>query len=272
MTEVVSVEIIKNDLLKNIAKKYNISYEALEEELNNLTNTRTVNSKYYCDHRFFSRDTEESFYWAGFIAADGCVYKKNKNRRLIISLAEKDQKHLECFKRQIQFDGPISKSITKHSHKNSNWKDSVKLTVSVSSSQFFEDLKRFNIIPAKTHVYTFPEWLIDHKYVNHFMRGYSDGDGSFFHDKTRPRVCFELRGTKEFLTIYKEILENNFAIKSQVKVTTPDSTSKIKYYGKKIVPQITNFLYKEATTMLDRKYLIAKKSIELLGEYNENPI
>ncbi len=28
--------------------------------------------KYTCDDDFFSRDTEEAFYWAGFIAADGC--------------------------------------------------------------------------------------------------------------------------------------------------------------------------------------------------------
>lgn len=27
--------------------------------------------KYTCDDDFFSRDNPESFYWAGFIAADG---------------------------------------------------------------------------------------------------------------------------------------------------------------------------------------------------------
>ena len=34
--------------------------------------------KYDVDHNFFSRDTEESFYWAGFIAADGWVRSDSK--------------------------------------------------------------------------------------------------------------------------------------------------------------------------------------------------
>lgn len=32
------------------------------------------------DDGFFNKDTEESFYWAGFIAADGCVLASNNKK------------------------------------------------------------------------------------------------------------------------------------------------------------------------------------------------
>jgi hypothetical protein len=32
--------------------------------------------RYSFNERFFSKDSEKSFYWAGFIAADGCLLKK----------------------------------------------------------------------------------------------------------------------------------------------------------------------------------------------------
>lgn len=173
------------------------------------------------------------------------------------------------FKNHINYNGLIHKSTSKHSLTNPKWKDSIKNTLAISSSQIFDDLKRFNINPNKTKVYTFPNWVMTHKLVNHFMRGYNDGDGSFYYDKSRNRVCFELRGTKEFLIDYKNILESSFKIKSNINVTVPDSTAKIKYSGKKIVPQIVDFLYKDATIFLNRKYESAKKAKQIL-EIKEN--
>lgn len=262
--KLIDMEIIKSDLLFPISKKYNISYESLLQDLANITMLRTVNSKFTCNHNFFANDNELSFYWAGFIAADGCVYRRNINKQLIIALAEKDLDHLKMFKKHINFDGNINRSVRDHSKQNPNWNKSIIYTLNISSSQIFEDLKRFNIVPQKTLIYTFPYWLKHHKLVNHFMRGYIDGDGSFYYQKNRNRVCFELRGTLDFLKDCQDVLENNILIKSKVHVTTPDSTSKIKYNGKKIVPQIVDFIYKNSTIYLPRKYEIAQKSKILL--------
>jgi hypothetical protein len=264
--KLIELEIVKNDLLKSISDRFSISYELLLDELSKIERTRIVRSKYSCNHNFFSKDDEKSFYWAGFIAADGCVYKRSNSKTLNIALAEKDLSHLIRFKNDVEFDGLIYKSISKHSNSNPNWNDSIKRSLQISSPQLFEDLKRFNIVPDKTKIYTFPEWLRNHEMANHFMRGYVDGDGSFFYDKSRNRVCFELRGTLEFLEVFKEILEKNLSTKTNVSVTTPDSTSKIKYYGKKVVPQIVDFFYKDATIFLLRKYEIAKKSSGLYDD------
>lgn len=264
MQKMISEDVIKNDLLKSISDRFNIEYNHLIEEFDKLNKLRSVNSKYSCDHNFFSRDNEQSFYWAGFLAADGCVYKRGENRTLIISLAEKDTDHLLMFKNHINYDGVIYSSTSKHSLKNPKWNDSIKKTLSISSDSIFDNLKRFNLEPNKTKIYTFPQWLKSHPLVNHYMRGYVDGDGSWFEDKSRNRICFELRGNKEFLQDYRSILESNLDIKSRTTVTTPDSTSKIKYYGKHLVPQVADFLYKDATIYLQRKYDIAIKSKDVV--------
>lgn len=256
--------IIENDLLKTISQKYNIPHEELVKELHAISQTTTKKSKFTCDHLFFSRDNELSFYWAGFIAADGCVFNKESSKQLIISLAIKDKFHLENFKNQINFDGNITGSITKHSLTNEKWNDSIKRTIRITSFQIFEDLKRFNVVNNKTKTYTFPEWLQTHPLVNHYMRGYNDGDGSFY--KGRNRIGFELRGTKEFLETYRIVLEKEGNLNSKVNVTTPDSTSKLKYSGKKILPKIVDFLYKDATIYFQRKYDIANLSYKLLDK------
>lgn len=258
MSKLIELDIIKNDLLKTISEKFSIPYDDLIIELNNIKRVRITNSKYSCNHNFFSVDNELSFYWAGFIAADGCAYKRGNSKTLSLSLAEKDLDHLLRFKTDINFDGMIHKSISKHSQTNPKWNDSIKRSLQISSPQIFTDLERFNIVPNKTKIYTLPDWIKIHPLVHHFMRGYVDGDGSFYLDKKRNRICFELRGNKQFLISFQEILENSLTIKSKVNVTTPDSTSKIKYSGIKIMPEIIEFLYKNASIYMNRKYMKAK--------------
>lgn len=260
MSKLIEYEIIEKDFLKNISEKFSIPYDLLTEELGKLEKIRITRSKYSCNHNFFASDNELSFYWAGFIAADGCAYKKGQNKTLNIALSNKDENHLLKFKEHICFDGILHKSITKHSLKNPKWNDSSKVSLQISSAKIFEDLERFNIVPNKTKIYTFPKWLKEHKLVNHFMRGYIDGDGSFFYDASRDRVCFELRGTYDFLCDFKDVLDSNINIKNKSNVTTPDSTSKIKYYGKKTVPYVVDFIYNNSSFCLQRKYDIAIKS------------
>jgi hypothetical protein len=82
--------------------------------------------KYNFNDKFFSSDTEESFYWAGFISADGCVYPSNKNNKynsnnidtLHIKLASKDISHLQKFKDNIQSNN----KIYVHQHKSAQGK------------------------------------------------------------------------------------------------------------------------------------------------------
>lgn len=54
--------------------------------------------RYDCDHDFFSRDNEQSFYIAGFVAADGCVktHSCGNSYQVQIGLSKKDKSFLTC--------------------------------------------------------------------------------------------------------------------------------------------------------------------------------
>jgi len=213
--------------------------------------------EYIWDDNYFSQDTPEVFYWAGFIAADGCVkFKGNKYKQLSIGLAQKDFEHLKKFKAAINFDGPV--------HKISR-KDYSGCEITISSSQMFDDLARFNIVPRKSLIYTFPKWIAAHQFANHFMRGYNDGDGSFYvpakrrKGRTIKQLYFSLRGTKEFLSVFNTILETNCEFKKHKEPRLSSGIYCLEFGGTRKVAQIRDFLYEGSTknTRLVRKYEIA---------------
>lgn len=214
---------------------------------------------YHCNEYFFSEINEKSLYWAGFLAADGNVRKtSNKSRQLSLTLANKDRSHLERFKTDISSESPI------RDVQNGNSKCG---TIVITSAKIFDSLSNFNIVPAKTLIYEFPNWLLDHPLVNHFMRGYIDGDGCF---RTRYRgkcrnlhVYISLRGTEKFLLDFKKVLEKSCELQNNVSITFDCKVGRVEYGGNNATSKITNFLYKDATVFLPRKYEIAKLSTNI---------
>ncbi len=215
---------------------------------------------YNVNHNFFKNENEKSLYWAGFIAADGCVkQRKNSNTYVLsISLASKDHKHVEKFTNDIQFNGPINKYLVKNSKRNPKWNDTEKSEIQITSKEIFDDLSTYNIVPRKSLIYTFPERLIANPLVHHYMRGYNDGDGSWFlqkHKDKNDQLYFSLRGTPEFLTVYRSILERECDLKHRDKLIKISSgIGYLTYGGNCITKKIAKFLYKDATIYLDRKH------------------
>ena len=203
--------------------------------------------KYTCDDNFFSRDTPEAFYWAGFIAADGCLYLKHeKNKKIQIGLSIKDIGHLYKFKLAINFDGKITYVTYRGKYGGA--------AIGIYSSKMFDDLESiFGLHERKSLAMTFPKNLIDNTNISHFMRGYFDGDGSINQSKGYPR--FGLRGTVDFLNTYNDILKTNCVLFDK-RPKQYDSIGEIQYMGYKAVSQIKDFLYQDAFSAiyLDRKY------------------
>lgn len=227
--------------LRKVAKELGCTSEGLRVAMRRLGIYINKPVLYSCDHDFFKRENEDVFYWAGFIAADGCVRQRKNSKKeltnsydLYIGLALKDLNHLQKFKKCINFNGPIHNIIGKNSLRNHNWNDSKKVELRITSKTIFDDLSKFNIVPRKTHIYTFPEWLKKHQLVHHFMRGYFDGDGSLFFSKQKNKsdqLFFSLRGTSQFLTDYRSILENNCNLKKRNKPIRISCNTGILEYG-----------------------------------------
>lgn len=248
---------IKLQSVRKVAELFNISRETVRYKLKKLGILNKPLEKYLCSNEdLFKQDAASSFYWSGFIAADGCVkLHSHKYKQLSIGLAEKDEKHLYKFKEIIGYNGPIrQKEDLAECHSSE---------ICIRSDKIFDDLARFNIVPRKSLILTFPEWLINNSNINHFMRGYNDGDGSFYisrpkNERTVKQLYFSLRGTKEFLEVYSQILSKQCDIDYK-KPRANSGIYTLEYGGNRKVCKIRDFLYNNSNEQirLDRKYDLA---------------
>jgi len=253
--------------LKAVARKFDVDSGTVKRYMQQHSLEFKPQVRHDCDHEFFSRDNQESFYLAGFIAADGCVkiHSNGNSYQVQIGLAKSDKKFLENIKKSFKAEAPVNDFIVKNSKRNPKWNDTWKSELTITSKQMFDDLVRFNIVPRKSLIYTFPEWLADHPLCHHFIRGYNDGDGSFYipklaEGKITKQIYFSLRGTPAFLEVARNVLQEkcNLPVRdTEIRISSGHGV--LEYGGNGIVSKIVDYLYQDATIYLPRKYDIAMK-------------
>lgn len=243
--------------LRTVGKVLGYSYDRIRSAMNFYGLKYNKPTRYYWNEKFWDNDTESSFYWAGFIAADGCLTGKN-NRILSIGLSNKDKSHLEKFKKDIGATHPILDG------KNNS------VYINIRSGKLEKSLGRFGIVPRKTKVLCFPEWLINHPFVHHFMRGYFDGDGCWSiknnHKKIK-QMGFCLLGTECFLNTFRNILEKNCGLNNK-KLYDRGSIKSLDFGGNCIIVKIRDFLYQDANVFLERKYNLVKNIVSNINKPN----
>jgi hypothetical protein len=255
--------------LKAVGRELKIDPESIARYMEKFELKFDKQVKYNCDHEFFSRDNEESFYIAGFIAADGCVKDRkgssgNRRFELGIGLAQTDKEFLEKLRKIMKAETPVRDFLVKNSKRNIEWNDTWKSELIITSKQMCEDLERFNIVPRKSLIYTFPEWMKTHPLKHHFIRGYNDGDGSFYIPKlkeghTVEQIYFSLRGTPEFLKEVRYILETECQLPvrdTEIRISSGHGC--LEYGGNGVVSKLIDYLYQNATVYLERKHKITK--------------
>ena len=212
--------------------------------------------KYNVNDNYFKTKTKQSIYWAGFLAADGWL-KPNSNE-IYLSCAEKDKKHLEQFKQDIQSESPISLNIKKKDGKTYN-----QFRIRMSSKKNRAYLNKFyNLTENKSLTLLSPN-LSDNNEIDYFIKGYIDGDGSiFFHQRNinqQPVLHISIIGTKDVLSFIKkrfsEILDIKKCGSLQKKKKNNDNTyvfSINNAYARKIF----SHYYKLECNCLKRKWSI----------------
>lgn len=123
---------------------------------------------------YFAVPNLENSYWAGFIAADGCIHPHDtKSSQLVIQLKSSDGHHLKHLQTSIK-SGSLLDSGSKTRYR-------------VSSNKICDDLKHtYNITPRKTFTLEPPELTDNLAYA--YVAGYIDGDGCYDSSKGRPRL------------------------------------------------------------------------------------
>lgn len=228
--------------LVEIGKQFNLSTATVSNALKKI-NFKVVNKQNetkFNENVFDVIDSEEKAYWLGFIYADG--YVSNSRNTFELSLGLKDKNHLLKFARFMSYENNVKI-------------DNYRCRFIVVNKHLKQTLVKLGVVPNKSLILTFPNTLqIPLKLFNHFIRGYYDGDGTILTKETsKTKLRVSLLGTEPFL---KSVL-NIVGVDKKIY----ESKSKVRYFSLAIKnsEKFLNYIYKDATVFLDRKYNLYKK-------------
>lgn len=230
--------------LKSLANRFGVSQWTLLDRFKKLGIRRTT--KRYQNDAVFSEFTDDSCYWAGFLAADGWISKNV----LGVSLGIVDKEHLEKFILFLNGNNKIMEACKKSFNKMSEF-----CSVNISSKQIVNDLKNnFNFVNKKSLIYKPPTNLPENM-MRHFIRGYIDGDGSIGWHKSneKPRISI-CSGSKELLEWIFDNIKKNNKNAGNPKIKKRESNLYIVEFSGLQTYEILDWLYRDSTYYLNRKY------------------
>lgn len=212
-------------------------------------NTKRLKSHTLDIHYFDKIDTPNKAYVLGFIYADGC----NTRKGLHIGIQEEDKEILEFIKSELN----ISNDLRYIKPYKEHWKP--KWELSIKSIEFSEILTKVGCPPAKSSIINFPNFIPDNL-LNHFIRGYFDGDGCIsICSKGYFRLSF-ISGSEVFITSLRNYIYNKtghllpFYKKNYYSILTSKQSA---------VKSIVELMYTNSTFSMQRKY---QKACALLVE------
>ncbi len=225
-------------------------------------------------------DTEEKAYILGFIWADGCNHLKNNYVSINISAVDKEL--LEKISRNIYVNNcedRISQYVRKRVFNKGTPEErlfdenTIKLTI--NSKHICGKLNDLGCTPRKSLTCTFPTTLSTDDLKRHFIRGYFDGDGSIYSNKMDTEYSIKFIGTLETMSSIRDFVMDQIG----VHFTSPNRSVPTKFLydendnliseenvncfsiytsGNQQVKRFVDWLYKDATIFMQRKYFIAQ--------------
>ena len=229
--------------MSDLCEYFNVSKHKIRKVLlsNNVKSKSSKKYRYYEDI-FEVIDNEEKAYWLGFLYADGYVRERKSSSEMRLKLSIKDIKHLNEFKKFISPDElPIFNELSGNSQ-------CVKL--SVNSRKIVKDLINLGCTNRKSKTIKMPE--INDNLINHFIRGFFDGDGWILIDKNNKPSFGVVSGSKEMLESINDIIFKKSNIKKN-KIYDYTTYYNFMYKSYTDIIKISKFLYNESSIFLVRK-------------------
>lgn len=247
---IIRMYVEENLSAEKIAKKYNCHDTTILKLLNknNIDTTRkrkTHNfTKYTVNENYFDIiDNEEKAYWYGFLLADGHI---TDNGKIMIALQEKDYAHLEKFRNSLNSNHPIHKHKTYGTY-----------NITIGSKKLNQSLwdKGFNNNKSWYYDVDKITSYVSEKLINHFIRGYFDGDGcvGIYNQSYREGKIYHVSilGIKPFLEYIKRQANINCQIKYDKRTSI---TYQLIIRNKEEILKFKEYLYKDAHIFMDRKH------------------
>jgi len=238
--------------------KYKAQLLGLHRDLGKLLQGYSFNEDY-----FEVVDTEDKAYFLGLLYADGNITISKYKNVMCIHLIEPDKDVLDKFNVFLEYKRPLKINKVKDTIQILNGKeikcnfDSYELNV--HSAKFCNDLIKLGCIPAKTLKLKFPtEEQVPKELIRHFIRGVFDGDGTISNGMRGDGynyVNMSILGTVELLEgINKNLAENCDLTENKLYRRANYKISSMNYSGFKSLIKIKDYLYKDATIFLERKF------------------
>lgn len=210
--------------------------------------TRPFVEHHFNEHYFDVINDEHKAYWLGFIYADG--YLVSKTPTVGIELNYTDIEHLKKFKNDLQ-----SNLNVKIYNKNSTFGAQTNCRFVFSNQITYDALKSHGITSTKSIDGTFPI-VDDERFVKDIIRGIFDGDGSLsyrvgLHGMLTSSIGF--CGTKEVLQVIEKYSGFNWSWHQRFPERNVNNWQ-IFTGRQNCIINFLNYIYKDSTIYLDRKY------------------
>ena len=223
--------------IRELLKTIDVNYRNKSEQ-------HHIRYKTEINHQAFDELTPESLYWIGMLYTDGHI-EQNKEASIELNLHDNDIDHLEKLKNFLKSNRKI-----KNGHNCKRFR--------FNSEKIRNRLVELGFTSNKSTT-IYPHELL--KNSKDFWRGCIDGDGGLYEhpsgSKTIPHIFF--CGTLETIFDFIIFCSKNCEVKEKYPTKAPGNNFyRISYYGQD-AKKIANYLYKDATVYLDRKYQIYKE-------------
>lgn len=213
--------ITNNESIQEICKTFNCSRQTIYNYLTEFKIKKRPSCKSFGKHgqlkyskneSYFSKPNLENCYWAGFIAADGCIRNRGESRQLVFCINQKDSEILYQFAKNTNYTG-IIKNRTYNRKPNTGFKQDKYYSSTLQISNACNWCKKlsiyWNITSSKSLTLQPPNLTeLEHKLA--YIIGYIDGDGhiGIYLQKHHKQKHLELKivGTKDILIWISDVL------------------------------------------------------------------
>lgn len=248
--EIISLYTVDNQDIVTISKKYGVNNTSIHRLLlrNNVPIKDASDSrrKYEIDTEYFEKiDTEDKAYFLGLLYADGNLAKSEYS--VSISLQERDKEILDIFSQKMNYTNSLKLiEYKKKGHQN-------QYKLHFCNRKMYKDLINLGCVPAKSLILKFPtDNIVPKDLLNHFVRGYFDGDGCVFITPEKKGGIIIL-GTEEFLAELNKVLQRECGIKDRKPTKTQTKAYEYECRSKSEVKLFSEYIYSNATVFLKRK-------------------
>lgn len=267
ITDVQKDEIVKVYLSGKNSREIGLTYNVTNACILYILNKRGVKIRhgrdakkcYYINENYFKKiNSERKAYYLGLFYADGYISKNGKIFQMSLS-GDDELILLKKLKDDLEYSGPLLFRKTKEKYKKCH-------LINICNLKFCSFLIKKGCFNKKSLTLKFPTFnQVPKHLLNHFIRGYFDGDGSVSFRKDKTLIC-GITSSTFFIEELSKHLHSANIINNYADHHSKNPHIKDLKISKIIGLDFYNFIYKDATIFLDRKKKVFDSYICFLKE------